>query len=49
MNEAPKWERGDTIRSAYGVLQLGKQAVLAVMDKIDTKLANAVNRPEDEQ
>ena len=47
MNEAPKWERGDTIRSAYGVLQLGKQAVLAVMDKIDTKLANAIN-PEDE-
>ncbi len=49
MNEKPTWEHGSTVKSLYGVMQLGKKAVATVLGSIDTKLANSCNGEDDER
>lgn len=47
--ERPHWERGDGLRSIRDLGQLALDTVLDIIAGIDTKAANAINRPEDEQ
>lgn len=46
------FERGDTPKSLYGVLSLGKQALMTVIsslaERVDTRAASALERPDDE-
>lgn len=53
--DKPNWERGDTIKSIYGVFATGRVALARFISniaeypsKLDTKYANAPNTPEDE-
>lgn len=46
--ELPDWNKGDTLKSIKGVLLLGRQAVAELLERIDTKLANALNGEDDE-
>lgn len=52
MNESPKWNRGDTIKSIVEVSSIGlaalKACVIDAADWLDTKVANRLNGAEDE-
>lgn len=43
--QLPEWRRFDSLRS---VRDLGRQALAGLLERIDTKLASAINGPEDE-
>lgn len=56
MNEAPKWERGDTLRSVRDVFSLARVGLARVIENIsefpsrlDTRAANQLNGNEDEE
>lgn len=46
--ERPDWSTGDVVRSIRDVIGLGRVCLAEAIDKVDTMLADVMNRPEDE-
>ena len=45
--DKPRWERGDTMRSVFAIVGLGKVALAELLARFDTKYADAINGEDD--